>query len=173
MWSCINFKFCYFQLKTEVILNKDIIFLETRFMPNTERMLHQHLWIKHCDGRQKLFFFLKVHLNTWILKASPAENIPGYLQPLSSEDVGLEAFQHFVCLTGNFYSPPVYFSFQLMPGMSQQQALPWLQQLVQAMDSWGVASWGWGVSLYFPFPCSSWSMTAVIMASKRWQQMLK
>lgn len=27
----------------------------------------------------------------------------------------LEAFQHFVCLTGNFYSPPVYFSFRLMP----------------------------------------------------------
>lgn len=52
--------------------------------------------------------------NTWILKSSPAENMPGYPQALSSEGVDLVAFQHFVCLTGNFYSPSVYFSSQLM-----------------------------------------------------------
>lgn len=68
----------------------------------------------------------KVQLNSWIQKASPAANTPGCPQPLSSEGVDLKAFQHFVCLTGNFYSAPVYFSFQLLPALSQLQALPCL-----------------------------------------------
>lgn len=37
----------------------------------------------------------------------------------------LEAFQHFVCLTGNFYSPPVYFMFILCLFMFSFRLMPW------------------------------------------------
>lgn len=160
--SCINLNFCYFQLKTGVIMNKDIIFLERRFIANTEWLLHQHLWVKHC-----VKLFLKVQLNSWIQKASPAANTPGYPQPLSSEGVDLEAFQHFVCLTGNFYSPLfILVSSLCLLCHNCRHCLTVVAYPSNVFLSGGKLRMG--REPLFPFPCYSWSMTAVIMASKLW-----
>lgn len=79
----------------------------------------------------------------------------------------LEAFQHFVCLTGNFYSPPVYFSFQLMPWCvpTAGTALSAVAYPSNVFLSSGKLRMGSQAST-FSFPCCFWSTTAIIMASK-------